>query len=120
MTVIPNSFNPEELQAMLDVAKPETPQYDPEDCSKEYIEARVEEIQNLMADMHAGPLLPKVVVIEILNHMIQWHTEIGLNRIQDGEADSGVAWMRDAGKLQAALGQMLEVTLGHDDVWTKS
>ena len=32
-----------------------------------------------MADMHAGPLLPKVVVLRIINRLIEWHTEIGLN-----------------------------------------
>ena len=119
MTVIPDSFDPAQLQALLDNAEDEKPQYDPEDCSKEYIEARVEEIEDLMADMHAGPLLPKVVVLRILNRMIEWHTEIGVNRIQDDETQSGVCWLRDAGKLQAALGQMLEVTLGDNDVWTK-
>ena len=119
MTVIPDSFDPAQLQALLDNADPEKPQYDPEDSSKEYIEARVEEIEDLMADMHAGPLLPKVVVLRILNRMIEWHTEIGSARFKDGEETSGVCWMRDAGKLQAALGQVLEVTLGQDDVWTK-
>ena len=73
----------------------------------------------LLEEMHAGPLLPKVVVLRILNHLIQWHTEVGAARFKDGEDESGIAWMRDAGKLQAALGQVLEVTLGDEDQWTK-
>lgn len=118
MTVIPDSFNPEQLQELLDNAEPEAPKYDPEDCSKEYIQDRCEEIIDLMQEMNSGPLLPKVVVIRVLNQMIEWHTEVGANRFKHDDA-SGIAWMRDAGKLQAALGQMLEVTLGEDDVWCK-
>ena len=119
MTVIPDSFNPEQLQEMLDSAQAEAPKYDPEDCSQEYIQERCEEIIDLMEEMNASPLLPKVLVIRVLNQMIQWHTDVGTARFKDGEDESGIAWMRDAGKLQAALGQVLEVTLGQDDVWTK-
>ena len=119
MTVIPDSFNPEQLQELLDTAEPEAPKYDPEDTSAEYMEERASEIETILEEMHAGPLLPKVVVVRILNHMIQWHTDVGVDRFKSDEDESGVAWMRDAGKLQAALGQVLEVTLGQDDVWTK-
>ena len=119
MTVIPDSFDPAQLQALLDDAETESTAYDPEDCSKEYIEARAQEIENLMGDMHSGPILPKVIVLRILSRLIEWHSEIGVNRILDDQAESGVSWLRDAGKLQAALGQMLEVTLGDDDIWVK-
>ena len=49
-----------------------------------------------------GPLLNKVMALDILSRLIDWHTKIGTELMKKGEDQSGVSWLRDAGKLQAA------------------
>ena len=118
MTTIPDSFKPSDLEALLESAPAEQPKYDPENKSKEYLEDRAEEIVDLIAEMSPGPLLPKVVALRIINQLMHWHTDVGVKQFEHSDERAGIAWIRDAGKLQAAISQLLEVTLGPSDVWT--
>ena len=111
---IPNSFSSEDLEALLKDAPAEKEVDNTQNFSKDYIIQLASDICDEMVQKSHGPLIHKVVALTILARLQSWHTDIGEGRIQDGEG-SGIGWMLDAGKLQAA-GQLLEsVSLGEDD-----
>ena len=63
---------------------------------------------------HSSPLLHKVIALTILSRLMDWHSQIGYDRCV-AEDESGIGWLRDAGKLQAAMGALSEVHLGEHD-----
>ena len=118
MTAIPNSFSMDDLEKMLENAQAETEVDTTEDFSEETILSLCDAITDLMQEKSNGPLLPKCVAVTVLNHLIQWHTKMGADRMNEGD-DSGVAWLRDAGKLQAAAMALMSVDLGEDDFMSR-
>ena len=111
---IPNSFSSEDLEALLKDAPAEQEVDNSRNYDKDYIIDLASEICDEMMERSHGPLIHKVVALTILARLQSWHTDIGEARIKDDET-SGIGWMLDAGKLQAA-GQLLEsVSLGDDD-----
>ena len=73
-----------------------------------------EEIISAAMDKCADPMIHKMMAVMILSKMVEWHTHIGIERISEDER-SGVSWLRDAGKLQAAWSLITEVGLGPTD-----
>ena len=63
------------------------------------------------------PMVHKIMVLEIITNMIEWHTRQGVEHFEEGEAQGGVAWTRDAGKFQAAMTILLSIGVGPHD-WT--
>lgn len=63
------------------------------------------------------PMVHKIMLLEIISNMIEWHTKQGVQNFDNNETQSGVAWTRDAGKFQAAMGIILSVGVGPND-WT--
>ena len=63
------------------------------------------------------PMVHKIMALEIISNMIEWHTNQGVEHFQEGETEAAVAWTRDAGKFQAALGILLSIGVGPHD-WT--
>ena len=63
------------------------------------------------------PMVHKLMALKIMSNMIDWHTKTGKNLIEDGEADTAVAWLRDAGKFQSIINILLEIEIGEKD-WT--
>ena len=63
------------------------------------------------------PMIHKVMALQILSNMVEWHTKQGLELFQEGETEAGVAWTRDGGKFQAAMGIILSIGVGPND-WT--
>ena len=59
----------------------------------------------------ADPMFHKLIVMEIINRMILWHTECG----QDENGMDQVYWLRDAGKLQGAACIIASISMGPDD-----
>ena len=110
-SIVPDSFSSDDLEALLETAKKE---YDSTCTEQEYVEERAEEIIDLMQDMSRGPILPKLVALRVLHQLMVWHTKMGFERCERGE-DSGISWLRDAGKLQSAISDLVEVHLGDDD-----
>ena len=45
------------------------------------------------------PMVHKILALEIISNMIEWHTTAGIELFQEGETEAAVAWTRDAGKL---------------------
>ena len=63
------------------------------------------------------PMIHKVMALQILSTMVEWHTKQGLEHFDNEELEAGVAWTRDAGKFQAAMGIILSIGVGPND-WT--
>ena len=108
---IPDSLSSADLEAMLSTARKE---YDSDCTDKDYILERADEIIDLMEDMSRGPILPKIVALQVLHQLMSWHSKTGFERCQRGD-ESGIAWLRDAGKLQSAMSDLTECQLGPDD-----
>ena len=64
------------------------------------------------------PMVHKEILLEVCRRMIGWHTAIGEEMFERGETQSGVCWLRDAGKFQAAMAIVHGVGLGPED-WTQ-
>ena len=60
------------------------------------------------------PMVMKVLIAECLSDLIQLHTSIGVDQFKEEDDQAGFCWLRDAGKLQAALSQILEVEMPDD------
>ncbi len=71
-------------------------------------------IDKLDEKYNCHPMVMKILVLENLSDLISMHTDFGLQQFKEDDQKSAVCWLRDAGKLQAALSQMLEVELPDD------
>jgi hypothetical protein len=47
------------------------------------------------------PIGHKLALSLILDNMVDWHTRVGKNMLEDDQEAAGIAWCRDAGKFQA-------------------
>ena len=114
---IPNSFSQDDLKRMLENAQPDvdTPEIDRDDQSEANLKKLAEDVEDFIQARLSGPLGPKVVAFAILGHLMAWHTEIGKQRFADGDPDGGISWLRDAGKIQVAMGALAEIDLGDED-----
>ena len=63
-------------------------------------------------------MLAKAVAWRILSNLLQWHTASGLKQVEDGESETGMYWLRDAGKCQAILNIFETISMGDDDFIT--
>ena len=90
-------------------------QVDIHDNSEERLSELACRLVNQANDLTDGPLLNKVMALDILSRLIDWHTKIGTELMEKGEDHRGVSWLRDAGKLQAAACLLSDVSLGSDD-----
>ena len=63
------------------------------------------------------PMFAKIVALELLNKLTDWHTKRGEQEIEEGNVGCGIGWCRDAGKLQAAMTNLVEVALPDDYIF---
>ncbi len=85
-----------------------------EDELKDLVDTWLENMHEACAD----PMFAKAILWRIINNMIGWHTEAGKHQFEEGDADSAVCWLRDAGKFQA-MGNLLQtVNVGPHDFIT--
>ena len=116
---VPNGFSTEDLQAMLDSAPKEDDMHKPaedENSSKEeLIMDAADKALDSIDDELQGPVVHKVIAMKVITQMIMWHTSYGKHLMEDGQTDTGVAWLRDAGKFQAILSLLQDMTVGPDD-----
>ena len=85
---------------------------------KEYHEKVLEALQELhnREDL-LHPMFAKIVALELLNKLTDWHTARGEQEIEEGNSRCAVGWLRDAGKLQAAMSAIVEVCLPDDYIF---
>ena len=77
------------------------------DAANEFVDAAIKKVKD--------PMIHKIMMLDILSRMIEWHKDCANERRNDGEAECADAWQRDAGNLQAAGILISHVTLGDDD-----
>ena len=118
MTTTPDGISFAALQDMLSDAPKEA-----EGAEEEMTRERIEEIADQCLTMAQtlgarGPLVHKVMMVMTLSNLIDWHTRIGENMIEDGQPESARAWLRDAGKCQSIVDILYTVQCGEDDYLT--
>ena len=125
---IPDGFSMGELELLAQAAAQREVEADECDCSsdenavfdgktQEEVKSIVEGLLALSLEECNDPMVHKIMALEIIKNMIEWHTRQGLQEMKAGNERSMVAWTRDAGKFQAALGIILSIGCGPND-WT--
>ena len=115
---VPESFSMDELNAALESAPKEDElksQIEKREYSQEYIEKVADDALNMASDLVKDPLVHKVMAMMIINRMIQWHTLIGDNQLEQGTQESAVCWYRDAGKFQSMMDSLMMIAVGNND-----
>jgi len=115
---IPNSFSSDDLEQLLKnaITEEEVHQEDRrDDLSRDYLVPLASRLCDEATQHSSGPMIHKVMMLTMLTRLIEWHTQMGDRLYQEGNAESAIGWIRDAGKLQAAMSNVLEVSLGPDD-----
>ena len=106
----------EEVEAIeCDCDSGEEPLFDGK--TQEEVKSIVEGLLALSLEECNDPMVHKIMALDIIVNMIEWHTRQGLQEMESGNEKSTVAWTRDAGKFQAALGIILSIGCGPND-WT--
>ena len=77
------------------------------DKANELVDAAIEQIKD--------PMIHKIMMLDILNRMIEWHKSCADDMRRNGELECADGWQRDAGQLQASAIILQGVTLGEDD-----
>ena len=67
-----------------------------------------------------APEAVKALLLETLNRMIGWHTQVGYDIVKkaDGDIDAAkaaVCWLRDAGKFQSMANILCTISMGDDE-----
>ena len=121
---IPDSFSQSDLENLLKDAPKENDNHSKNDGTPD-APFNGHNRKVLVADIRAAistlddkyechPMAMKIMILECLSDLIELHTNFGLSQISDGDVKSGVSWLRDAGKLQASMSNLLEVELPDD------
>ena len=63
-------------------------------------------------------MFAKAVIWRLISNMVHWHTEAGKRQFEDGDPESAVCWLRDAGKFQAMANLLQTINIGPDDFIT--
>ena len=120
MTTTPDGISFADLQSHLkdapkeeDVQKVAEPLYD-DKTGDELIEIVNRHLTEITEEVN-HPLSHKLAAMEIMNNMIDWHTNIANKMIEDGETASAIAWARDAGKFQSIMNILVTIAIGNDD-----
>lgn len=102
---------------MLENAQPEpsTPEFEEGDESEAALKQLADDVEEFIQNRISGPLGGKIAAYQILGHLMVWHSEIGKQNFADGDTERGAAWLRDAGILQAAMGNLRFIDLGPND-----
>lgn len=108
---IPDSFNLDELQAMLECAPSED---EPCSCDHEVIDT-ANEIFQLINEKSQDPVVHKIIVMHILHDFFDWHNIVGKRLVSDGDSKQASAWLKDAGKFQAIQNILCTISVSDDD-----
>jgi hypothetical protein len=115
---VPNEISMDDLTAALASAPSEEElrsNLDKREYSQEYIEQVASDALDMASDLVKDPLVHKVMAMMIVNRMISWHTMVGDSQLEDGNQETAVCWYRDAGKFQAMMDSLIQITVGDSD-----
>ena len=121
-TSIPDGISFKDLEGLADNAKREedvtpTPTYGENGATQADVHKMIDKFLDQAADEIHDPMVFKIFALETLSRLMGWHTNAGVDQFQHDEEQSGVCWLRDAGKLQACIAILTGITIGNDD-WT--
>ena len=88
---------------------------DKREYTQEYIEQVASDALDMASDLVKDPLVHKVMAMMIVNRMVTWHTVVGEANLKEGEQDTAICWFRDAGKFQAMLDSLIQISVGDND-----
>ena len=117
---VPDSFNLDQLSEFLESAKSEEDIHaeasnGDKELTPEFIDDCAMKALDFATELCKDPLVHKVMMMMIASRMVEWHTSIGMKQFEDDDIQSGVCWLRDAGKFQAMLDSLVNIALGPDD-----
>ena len=125
---IPDSFSKDDLESMLDKAPADVTskpaKADPakpfNGYSKNELVAAVRDaLDSLNVKFDEHVMIEKVIIMEALSALITHHTNVGKMYFRDEDEHAGTCWLRDAGKLQSAMTDVMDVEM-KDDFMTRS
>lgn len=117
MTSTPDAIGSDKLQELIESA-PETNSTNegPYDgLTKEQLSDLVKRTLDTFDERCQHPVAQKLMALVILSNGIGFHTRVGNSQFKNDDNKSGTSWLRDAGKLQAALALFESVSYGPGD-----
>ena len=113
---VPDGISFDELQSMMEDAAKREPEEDCTFCaSRRAIEEAAEVSLKTAIEIVHDPMVHKVMMLDILSNMVDWHTKIGESLMEDDCTEAGISWLRDAGKFQSMMGVLLSIEIGDND-----
>ena len=115
---VPNEISMDDLTAALKTAPAEDElrsNLDKREYSQEYIEQVASDALDMASDLVKDPVVHKVMAMMIINRMVSWHTMVGECQLKDDNQDTAICWFRDAGKFQAMMDSLIQITVGDRD-----
>ena len=115
---VPESFSMDDLTAALETAPAEEElrtNLEKREYSQEYIEQVASDALDMASDLVKDPVVHKVMAMMIINRMVTWHTMVGESQLEDHNQETAICWFRDAGKFQAMMDSLIQITVGDRD-----
>ena len=118
---LPNSISTADLQMLADAAKDAGSDQETEE-ENTYSGLTFDEVWDvadegltLIQEKCAHPLGHKVAAIIVMGNMLNWHTKMAEQMMEDGEFTPASGWLKDAGKFQAIMNILQTIEIGDDD-----
>ena len=115
---IPDGISFSDLQALAKDAPEETTTASDGPYDGLAQDELIDLVETIIDDAHqkcGHPMIAKVMIMDIVSRLINWHSQSGLEQSEEGENKSAMYWHRDAGKLQAILCLIDGISMGPDD-----
>ena len=119
MTATPDGISFSDLQKHMDDARKrkeaakKAPTFDGK--TPDQISEIVDKAADALVEQCGDPMVHKAMIVELCERMIAWHTNSGIEEMEDGNVKSAVFWERDAGKFQAMLNILTSISMGPGD-----
>ena len=121
---IPDGISFNDLQALAASAREEAKKNEESSTEMTLCDLSPEDfdqsVKSRLAEMNnefSHPMTAKLQALEALANLMHWHSEKGKNEFAEGDTECGVAWLRDAGKIQACMAILVEVILPDDYIY---
>ena len=114
---IPDGISFSDLQKLAKKAPEDTsaPKGPFDGLTKEELLELVDTTVDELHEKCGHPMIAKVIIIDVVSRLLNWHSQSGLNESEEGENKSAMYWHRDAGKLQAILCLIDGISMGPGD-----
>ena len=119
---IPDGFSMSELQRLAEAAADREETTDSKaiygGLTRNQICDKAEESMDAINEICGHPIAHKLVVMQILTNLFEWHSRSGANLAKDGDIDQAVGWLQDAGKFQSLANILTNVSVDPADFTT--